>query len=637
MEVYRSNPEGSNKCNASQSSSIAIEPNAGRAVSIIEEANGMVGDISRLDKTSGMDDEKDKDEDGGAVANASKSVEVCEQESLVISSKDASIGVRVEADSGCAMQGNIQVSRHTQGEETAHKLSAGPVASSCKSKDVDVDRGIQSGCTIQDKHRVKVEVSELQVVAAADNPRESWVHDAVKCQSGKDVLDRVSVNFLTSTQEIEAARRAKIALWRGVCCSSQGSGLVSQGLDLLKRIQVWQSRMHFQDAIDGDAIKTFLSTGKSGEEIYVGHYKTAKEVDAVRRILSRCKKEFAKSMDLFEASGTRQVTSAVLQVQASAEAVQTSAEVVQASAEVVQASAEAVQASAEVVQANAEVVQASSEVALRQASAAPVANHPLSLSELEAHVNPRTGSIPPRSGSVQNVIILDDDDNNEMVSSIPPSSRNARASTGATSVGTINISIPPHSSRRENSFLGTPALRTHGQLNGVIPSFTCQTQERCHLTGGSPVVQSCVRQTVPISVQGDNIGMGPFQSVGPGFDVHGRPLNQPPRQGWSGSKHTPSTPFLAGNVVGQGQQVNQYGGSVGVSIVNFPGRQVEIASSNPQSLQGSMSVPTSHVLENPLREVGGCSSLLTTFNSSTSAAVTANMGRRFYNCCPVSG
>jgi hypothetical protein len=251
MEVYRSNPEGSNKCNASQSSSIAIEPNAGRAVSIIEEANGMVGDISRLDKTSGLDDEKDKDEDGGAVANASKSVEVCEQESLVISSKDASIGVRVEADSGCAMQGNIQVSRHTQGEETAHKLSAGPVASSCKSKDVDVDRGIQSGCTIQDKHRVKVEVSELQVVAEADNPRESWVHDAVKCQSGKDVLDRVSVNFLTSTQEIEAARRAKMVLWRGVCCSSQGTGLLSQGLDLLKRIQVWQSRMHFQNAIDG--------------------------------------------------------------------------------------------------------------------------------------------------------------------------------------------------------------------------------------------------------------------------------------------------------------------------------------------------------------------------------------------------
>jgi hypothetical protein len=169
-----SNPEGSIKCNASQSSSTAVEPNAGSAVSPVEEANGMVADISRLDKNgmddgkdkdarSGMDDEKDKDEDGGAVANVSKSVDVCEQqESSVISNKeDASIGVRVEADSGCAMEGNIQVSRQTQ--ETAHKLSAGPVASSCKSKVVNVDRGIQSGCTIQDKHRVKVEVSELQV------------------------------------------------------------------------------------------------------------------------------------------------------------------------------------------------------------------------------------------------------------------------------------------------------------------------------------------------------------------------------------------------------------------------------------------------------------------------------------------
>jgi hypothetical protein len=411
--------------------------------------------------------------------------------------------------------------------------------------------------------------------------------------------------------------------------------------------------MHFQDAIDGDAIKTLLSTGKSGEEIYVGHYKTAKEVDAVRRILYLCKKEFAKSIGLFEASGTRQVTSAVFQVQASAEEVQASAEEVQASAEVVQASAEVVQASAEVVQASAEVVQGSAEVvqasaeevqssaevvqvsaevALRQASAAPDPNHLPSLSEHEAHGNPRTVAIPPRYGSVQNVIILDDDDNNEMVSSMRLSSANARASTGATSVGTINISIPPHSSRGENSFLGTrAALRTHGQSNGVIPSFTR------HLTGGSPVVQSCVRQTVPISVQAGNSGiMGPFQSVGQGFDIHGRALTQPPRQGWAGSKHTPSTPFFAGNVVGQGQQVNQYGGSVGVSIVNSSGRQVGIASSNPQSLQGSMSVPTSHVLENPLREVGGCSSLPTTFNSSTSAAITANMGRRFYNCCPVS-
>jgi hypothetical protein len=44
----------------------------------------------------------------------------------------------------------------------------------------------------------------------------------------------------------------------------------------------------------GDAIKT-LSTGKSGEEVNVGHYKTAKDVDAVRRILYRCKKEFTKS------------------------------------------------------------------------------------------------------------------------------------------------------------------------------------------------------------------------------------------------------------------------------------------------------------------------------------------------------
>ncbi|KAG0626167.1 hypothetical protein M758_2G107800 [Ceratodon purpureus] len=242
-----------------KSGSTAVERNVGRIAFIAKDANETAVDISSLNKTAGADTQEGGVQDAGAPEITNKVVKIREQEPSVISiKKEASVELGVET-STLFTTGDIQGRINTVMEAKARSPTEAPLDSSCREKVVNAGKDIRSGGIVQ----VKMEASGPPPVEAAVSAYDTWIHDTVKCCHGKAALDRVSVSVFETTQEIEVAHHVKMALWRGLCCSTESCGL---GQDLFQRVQLLlQPRMLLETQTDGDSCKILLRSGKPGD------------------------------------------------------------------------------------------------------------------------------------------------------------------------------------------------------------------------------------------------------------------------------------------------------------------------------------------------------------------------------------
>lgn len=296
-ELQDFNVEKGTRRNVSESClSVGESKNRSMVLSMDEDRRKTDG-FSSLGKTSLVDEQG-----VCTVEKMTTAVESCNQGLSVKSTKaDASISWTKSEE------GNTIGSSNAHGEMPSRKLTRGPLSSPSTINLVVADRGVLLNRNNRDNFPVKSEVSELPTVAAAvGSAHHLPIHDFTKFLSGKDALDRISMDNFETKEEKEVATQARTALWRGLCCSPPHPGLVSQGLDVVQRINFFiKSRMHFEVVADGDLKKILLSSGKLGEEIYIGHWKTDVEVHAARKIITRCKKALVKLMIEFELSSKR--------------------------------------------------------------------------------------------------------------------------------------------------------------------------------------------------------------------------------------------------------------------------------------------------------------------------------------------